>query len=341
LTVDDPGPTLAEKVAFLGSRESFPEHTTRVQIVETHMSFVFLTDEHAYKLKKPVRFKLLNLATLEDRKRNCEAELAGNRRLAPGVYLGAVPLGMSESGGLVFDRGSRIVDWLVKMRRLPAERMLDHLISRGRVHPADVRRVAETLAAFYRQAARSGMGEEEYGRRFVEDIEEIGRELGALSPIPKARIQAVRDSLLGFVAHPSRTLGARARESRIVDAHGDLRPEHVCLLEQPVVIDFLEFAASLRLLDPADELSFLAVECEIAGGPAFIEPVLFETYSELTGDRPAPALRRFYQAYRAFLRAKITIWHLTDPVIADPEKWISRTGGYLRAAERILHGIPP
>lgn len=334
---DRPWPSLADKVAFLERRESYPEPTTGVEAIQTHMSWVFLTDGFAYKLKKPVRFKLLNLGTLEDRRRNCETEVAWNKRLAPDVYLGVVPLGLDENGRLVLGGGARVVDWLVKMRRLPAERMLDRLIAGGKVDPSDLRRAAETLAAFYRSAPRARLGEEEYRVRFVRDVEEIGRELEDLSPIPKSRIDAVSAELLGFTGGRADLLRARVREGRIVEAHGDLRPEHVCLLSQPVVIDCLEFAPDLRTLDPADELGFLSVECEVASGPSFIEGILFETYSELTLDRPPRPLVRFYKAFRAFLRAKITIWHLRDPEVKDVSRWIHRTNRYIEAAERLVH----
>jgi aminoglycoside phosphotransferase family enzyme len=301
------------------------------------MSWVFLTDHYAYKLKKPVRFKLLNLATLEDRKRNCEAEVAWNRRLAPEVYLGIVPLGMDQKGRLVLGSETGVVDWLVKMHRLPAERMLDRVIAAGNLEQADLRRVAETLAAFYRRATRADLSEEQYRLRFVRDIEEIGRELEEISPIARDRIDAISTGLHSFVRLRAGLLDARVREGRIVEAHGDLRPEHVCLLPQPVVIDCLEFDPELRLLDPADELSFLTIECELAGGPPFIEGVLFSTYGERASDWPPRPLVLFYKAFRAFLRAKISIWHLKDREVKDPGKWISRTRDYVEVAERNLH----
>jgi aminoglycoside phosphotransferase family enzyme len=301
------------------------------------MSWVFLTDRYAYKLKKPVRFKLLNLATLEDRRKNCEAEVAWNRRLAPEVYLGVVPLGTDENGRLALGTGTGIVDWLVKMRRLPAERMLDRVIAAGKVDPSDLRRVAETLAGFYLRAARADLTEEEYRLRFVREIEEIRRELEEISPIARDRIEAISRGLESFVRLRADLLDARVRDGRIVEAHGDLRPEHVCLLPRPVVIDCLEFDPDLRLLDPADELSFLTIECELAGGPPFIEEVLFGTYGELASDWPPRSLVLFYEAFRAFLRAKISIWHLKDREVKDPGKWISRTRNYVETAERKLH----
>jgi aminoglycoside phosphotransferase family enzyme len=214
--------------------------------------------------------------------------------------------------------------------------MLDHLIASGKVEPSDLRRVAETLADFYQRAPWGNVGEEEYRTRFVQDVAEIREELEELSSISRARIEDVSGELLAFIDRRADLLDARVRERKVVEAHGDLRPEHVCLLSPPVVIDCLEFSPELRLLDPADELSFLTVECELAGGPAFIEEVLFGTYGERTSDRPPRALLKFYKTFRAFLRAKISIWHLKDREVKDPEKWIAKTDRYLSKAEHIL-----
>jgi aminoglycoside phosphotransferase family enzyme len=329
---------LAEKVEFLRRPESYSEATTGVEAVETHMSWVFLTDEHAYKLKKPIRFELLNLLTLEDRRRNCDAELRCNRRLAPDVYLAVVPLGLDEKGRLALGSTEKVVDWLVKMRRLPSRRMLDYLISRGEVQRVDVVSVAERLAAFYRRAPRAHIEAKEYRARFIRDIAEIVREVSALSPIPKSRIAGVSEKLLRFVEHRADLLEERVREGKVVEAHGDLRPEHVCLLPQPVIIDCLEFEPLLRVLDPADELSFLSLECELLGGPAFIEELLFELYSDRMGDPLPRALVGFYKAFRAFLRAKMAIWHLKDQDVKNTEKWTSKSERYLEAAERLASG---
>lgn len=331
---------LAQKVAFLRRAESYPDPTTRVEAIETHMSWVFLTDDSVYKLKKPARLALLNLVTLESRRRNCAAEVSWNRRLAPGVYLGVVPLGVNEKGSFVLGAGADVVDWLVKMRRLPAERMLDRAIATGALERVDVERVAETLAAFYQRAPSVGIGADEYRRRLLGDVRDVVRELVELSPICESRVQSVSRALAGFLRRDEGLLDERVRRGSIVEGHGDLRPEHVCLLASPVVIDCVEFSEELRTVDPADELSFLVIECELLGGRPFIEEILFDTYARATGDVPGRPLVWFYKTYRAFLRAKLTIWHLRDPNVKDPRKWIERAERYVSLAERLVSEWP-
>ena len=333
---EDSHSLLTEKVDFLRQPGSYPEETSRVDVIETHMSFVFLIDRYVYKLKKPIRFKLLNLVTLEDRRRNCEAEVRLNRRLAPDVYLGVVPLGRDERGALLLGSEASVSDWLVKMKRLPAARMLDAVIEAGKLRRDDVERLARVLVAFYGRARPVDIEPPEYRARYSRNIEDATGELGELSSMPRRRIEAVAKALLDFVTERGAGLDARARGRRIVDGHGDLRPEHVCLLPEPAVIDCVEFSVELRSLDPLEELGFLSAECRQMGGPSFIEPVLLDIYARETGDEAPRELVRFYESFRMFLRAQTAIWHLRDPGVKDRAKWEAKAEQYLSAAEELL-----
>ena len=123
----------------------------------------------------------------------------------------------------------------------------------------------------------------------------------------------------------------RARTGRIVEGHGDLRPEHICLLPEPQIIDCLEFSRDFRILDPADELAFLALECERLGAPG-LKRTIFDAYTEFSGDAPPATLVHFYQSYRACMRAKIALWHLKEPALRDSRIWPAQARDYLRLA---------
>ena len=325
-------PVLAVKVAFLEQPRSYPEPTRRVDTVETHMSWVFLTDRHAWKLKKPVRQSYLDFSTEAARRLYCAEEVRLNRRLTRDVYLEAVPLSRGADERLRLGPDGTVVDWLVKMRRLPADRMLDRLIRAGTVRTEDVRSVVGELCRFYSGCAPVPMTPTEYRARFAEGIADNLRELSAPEfGLPAAMIEPVSASQRDFLASSADLFDARVRAGRIVEAHGDLRPEHVCLEPRPQIIDCLEFSRDFRLLDPADELGFLALECERLGAP-WIRQTVFATYTGLSGDAPPDALVHFYQSYRACMRAKIAIWHLKDPALADPAKWPVQARDYLRLA---------
>ncbi len=163
---------------FLAEPRNYPEPTGRVDTIETHMSWVFLTDRHAWKLKKPVRQSYLDFSTEAARRHYCAEELRLNRRLTEDVYLETVPLTVDADGKLRLGPGGAVVDWLVKMRRLPAERMLDRMIRAGSVQADDVRRIVGTLCRFYRDCAPVAMGESEYRERFAAGIADNLMELG-------------------------------------------------------------------------------------------------------------------------------------------------------------------
>ena len=327
--------TLREKVAHLSRPESYPGKNAAVEVVQTHMSCVFLTDTYAWKLKKPVRHDFLDFSTLEARRADCEEELRLNRRLARDVYLAIVPLAVTPEGAMRVGGDGEVVEWLVKMRRLPAQLMLDHAIRHGNVAPHNVRRFALVLGDFYRHAEPVAMDAAQYRQRFERDIR--ANHLGLSAPeysISLDLVQSITARQLAVLEQEASLLDGRVTQRRIVEGHGDLRPEHVCLEPEPLVIDCLEFNRDWRVLDPADELAYLSMECEVAGAP-WIGEVAFETYREATGDDPPLALVRFYKAYRASVRAKLSAWHLKDhPDPADQGKWIARARRYLELADR-------
>lgn len=327
-------PSLADKVTFLKQPGHYPEPTRRVEAVETHMSWVFLTDAFAYKLKKPVRYDYLDFSTLEARRFDCEAELRLNRRLAKAVYLAVVPLTQAADGRLSLHGEGRPAEWLVKMRRLPAERMLDSLIRQRQVTADSIRGLARRLAAFYAGSAPEPMRAEAYRQRLAGKIAECLRELSRPEfSLPTDRLARIAQAQSAYLQQHAAQFDERVAQRRIVEGHGDLRPEHVCLLPEPVVIDCLEFKRDFRVLDPLDELGYLALECERLGMPE-IGPWLLAGYQEASGDRwPAPLLH-FYQSYRASLRAELSIWHLRDDGRHPPQKWIRTTHEYLDLAER-------
>jgi len=312
---------------------AYPDQPRQVEVIETHMSWVFLTERHAYKMKKPVRTGYLDFSTLQLRRRDCEEEVRLNRRLAADVYLGVVPLTLEADGGLALQGRGEAVEWLVKMLRLPHEHMLDYRIATGTVEPAEVETFTKVLVAFYQQAEPVAMTAAAYRQRYLRDIEANHRALQAVAALPAAQLASIRTALLQWLARSPATLEARAEQDRIIEAHGDLRPEHVCLLDPPVFIDCLEFKREFRLLDPVEELAFLALECESAGA-GFIGDIVFQTFCDLTGEQPAADLVAFYKAWRAQLRARLSASHLEDhPPRGTIRKWIDKTRAYLDLAD--------
>lgn len=275
--------------------------------IETHISWVFLTDRFAYKLKKPICFEFLDFSAPALRRQSCEDEVRLNRRLAQDVYLDVVPITIDAQGSLCLDGESTPIDWIVQMRRLPADRSLDRLIEAGTVSPDEFDRLAILLSEFFAHAAPVSLPPHEFRcgseRHVLANANELAREEHNLDQV---QVQRICGAHLRLLRLRPELLDTRLRDGRVIEGHGDLRPEHVYLENgQAVVIDCLEFSRELRTLDMADELSFLAMECDRLGAEA-IGRRLIEVYQDRTGDRPPAALLAFYKSYRACVRAKVT-----------------------------------
>jgi len=306
-----------------------------VETIETHMSWVFMVGEHVVKLKKPVRYPFLDFSTPAAREACCREEVRLNSRLAPGVYRGVMAL-QSRAGRLEVvpeaeaDAQAATIDWLVWMRRLPRERMLDRSIASGHVTTQDIDALAAVLIAFYRGVAVVELGADRYVERFERE-QALQRELLLRPGFALDAAAVALDRFDMALQRHGAALAARAAQRRIVDGHGDLRPEHVCLLRPPVVIDCLEFNAALRQVDPLDELAFLGLECELAGA-AWIGPRLVAMYGAALDDVPDAALLHLYTACRALLRARLSVAHLLEPQPRTPERWLPLARRYVERA---------
>lgn len=325
--------TLESKVAFLRQPGSFAEGAGRIEAIETHMSWVFLTDAHAYKLKKPVRQDLFDFRSLDARRHYCEEELRLNRRLAAEVYVELVPLSIDALGHLRLGRHGIVVDWLVKMLRLPRRDMLDYALRHGGAAPADIARVAARLAAFYRACTPVRLDPAAYRARFRRAIALNLRMLSRpVYRLPAARVAALCRAQHALLEARRDWFDRRARTGKIVEGHGDLRPEHVSLGPPVSIIDCLEFSRALRLVDPVDEVGFLALECERLQAPD-AGALLLRTYGDMTGDLPGAALVHFYQGFRAATRARIAIRHLDEEQFRHSPEWYRRACQYLCLAQ--------
>lgn len=325
---------LRSKVHALRRPGCYAGAVARVEAVETHMSWVFLTEAHAYKMKKPVRHDGMDFTTLAKRHFYCDEELRLNRRLAPDVYLDVVPLTLERSGGLHVAGAGRAVEWLVKMRRLPAAQMLDALLARGAATPAMMQAVGRRLGAFHRAQPGVEDGAALLRASLARRIGQAGRELAEFVGNP-AQVRALCEALRAALDHFAPAMDERGRAGRIVEGHGDLRPEHVFCGEPLAIIDCLEFSRELRTLDAADEAGFLALECERAGAPA-LGVALLQAWRASAGDDVAPPLVDFYVAVQALVRARLAAAHLRERRYRASPIWLRRTADYLALAQAHL-----
>jgi len=324
--------TLAQKVSYFSNPLSYPHKPAAVEVIETHMSWVFLAGDLVYKFKKPVRLPFLDFTSLDARKTNCAEELRLNKRLAKNTYNRLVPLVQTSSGDLCFDGEGTIVEWLVEMNRLSSDATLEIQIKQGSLNRKDSDAIAQLLAKFY-QTATPQIADGHLYLQHLSTEQAVSRKIltrekfGLADDTTLAIIGAVEDR---FDAVRSE-IEARIQQGFIIEGHGDLRPEHIYLSTPIQIIDCLEFNRSMRILDPYDEVNYLGMECQFIGAE-WIRPVLLETLDAHLNARPSIELMQFYTAFRAVLRARICIAHLLDDQPMTPEIWPKRTRAYLELA---------
>ncbi len=325
-----------EFVQALARPEAYSNAPSRVEVKETHISWVFLADELVFKVKKPVRFDFLDFSTADARHRACLDEVRLNRRLAPGVYLNVVPVTETPGGGFRFGGEGATVDWAVRMRRLPDDRMLSSVIERGDVRPEQIDQLVETLARFSASLSPEPIAAHEYRERYFRLVWDNRRELLAVSHhLSENTIKFIHAIQLQTLFLRADLFDRRVAAGLIKEGHGDLRPEHVCFTDPPVVFDCIEFEKSLRQLDVADDLAFLIEECDYLDS-GWIGDRLIERYEQSTGDAPNE-LWSFYKSYRACVRAKVAAVRaeqLTgarrDQEIEAAVRHLALAGSYLR-----------
>ena len=296
------------------------------------MSWVFISGDRVRKLKKPIRTPFLDFRTLAARESNCRIEVILNRRLASDVYLGVCPLYITCDKHLSTEGPGRIVDWIVSMRRLDEHRMLDQLIEAGAVQPGEIDDLAVVLSRFYAgltpiymsSAHRlQGLSEQLRFDRLVllHERAELSRNV----------VQSICEAIESIIKAPPEWLLLRTQNQKIVEGHGDLRLEHICLSQPPVVIDCLEFDRHLRLVDPFEELAALRMECERFGA-RWIGQRIIENCAHALQDTPHPALLAFHSALKASLRARFALQHLLRSPIPQPDHWLQKASDYITLA---------
>lgn len=296
---------------FLLSPSAYPEKPKQVELKETHISWVYLTDRYVYKQKKPVHFEFLNFSTLERRKQLCEQEVELNRRFSPEVYIDVVPVSVT-TGGYQLKRGANVVEWLVRMKKLDESKTLENLIHSDQLTSAHIKSLSTRLTDFYSAQAPAMLRSHDFLQSLRKHILANRNDLLIGLPELEATIHFVTNAQLRCLSLEADYFVQRVADGRVVDGHGDLRPEHVYFRRgQPAIIDCIEFSTEYRTNDVIDELSFLGMECDRLGNHEVGEAIMSD-YFAASVDDPKPFLAAFYKCYRACVRAKVAALRATQ-----------------------------
>ena len=317
---------LPSTIEALLESHAYPHKPQKIELVQTQMSFIFLTGEYVYKIKKPVNLGYLDYTTLKKRHFFCHQELELNRRLCPSAYLAVVPI-VEANGELRMEGQGKAIEYAVKMRQLPQDRMMDVLLLRGQVTREMVARVAEKLVSFH-QKAETNQRIAVFGRLDAirhncdENFTQTEKYMGLT--IPKAKYERIKGYTDNFINSNASLFDKRVREGRIRDCHGDLHAAHVCftapdLIGGICIYDCIEFNDRFRYSDVASEIAFLAMDLD-RYQQAGLSRHLVNTYVGLSHDEELLKLLNFYKCYRAYVRGKVESFKLDDPYIPEEEK---------------------
>jgi len=337
--------TSSQLVASLQDPKCYSHPVSQVTVVETHISWVLLTGQYVYKIKKPVLFSFVDFSTLEKRRWFCEEEVRLNRRLAPQLYLRVVSITGSPSDPRMEGDGSPF-EWAVKMKQFPPDQEFHHLLENGNLHDSVVGQLAIDIGTFHgriepvRDPLSYGEPDRVWGP-IAECFEEI-----PLAALP-ARIQFCMKEIEEWTNQEWKrlrpTLRERKSEGQIRECHGDLHLGNIALFDGRIcVFDALEFKPGLRWIDVISEVAFLVMDLE-SRDRVDLAYWFLNCYLEVTGDYAGMSVFRLYEVYRALVRAKVAGLRLAQvepggPVREDILKEIIR---YVELAHRLMRPAPP
>jgi len=312
---------LPEMVQALLDPGAYPTPPKKIELMQTQMSFVFLAASYVYKVKKPVNLGYLDYTTLEKRLFFCQREVELNQRLCPDAYLGVVPI-TRDKGNISLGGRGEVIEYAVKMRYLPQEKMMNVLLSKNQVSPEIVKGVAKKLAEFHRKAETSPAISQFGSLKAIkvnteENFSQTEKYIGRT--ISSEQFQRIRDYTNDFVKTNASLFQRRIGGGRIRDCHGDLHAAHVCFDKDIYIYDCIEFNDRFRYCDVASEVAFLAMDLDHYER-ADLSKVFVDSYVAESGDKELSKLLSFYKCYRAYVRGKVEGFKSDDRHISEEER---------------------
>ena len=315
-----------QQLASLMNTSAYPERTNAVSCIQTHVSWIFLTDSHAYKIKKPVNFGFLDFSTTDRRHFFCDEEVRLNRRLSPEMYEAVVAVRETPDGA-AFHGSGRIIDYAVRMKRLPEDRILSRMIAEGCAGADEIRQVAEAVARFH-IAAPTSPAVADYGRteqiqfNWQENFDQTAPFIG--ETISRSAFDRIRGWVDSFLDRNRQLFEDRVVQGFVRECDGDLHLDNICLDEGRIqIFDCIEFNERFRCCDTAADMAFLLMDLDYHGRTDLADAAQ-KTYCALTGDTGATKLFTFYRMYRAFVRGKVESFQIADSGISIEQRSSAR-----------------
>ncbi len=300
--------------------QTYPEETGKIDLIQTHISFVFITKNFVYKVKKPVNFGFLDFSTLEKRRFYCEKELQLNRRLCPDIYLEVVPINKSQA--LKIKGAGEPVEYALKMKRLPQERIMTQLLQEGKVDKKTIDELAAIVAQFHSEAQTNAQITEFGGLKTVkinwdENFAQTTKYIG--QTLSKTDYDFIQTTINSFMTNNKALFESRMADKRVRDCHGDLHSGNIFVTDKICIFDAIEFNDRFRYSDVASDVAFLAMDLDYQNRSDLSDHFISQ-YIACSKDAPLRQLLPFYKCYRAYVRGKVISFRLDDTNIKTDDK---------------------
>ena len=317
-------PTVQKQVVeALMKPEAYDEEPGQIELIQTHISFVFLTRNFVYKVKKAVDLGFLDFTTLERRRFSCEKELELNRRLCGDMYLEVVPI--NRSNVIKIKGEGETVEYAVKMKRMPQETMMNKLLEENKVSRKIIDRIAKIIAEFHSKAETNrrisefgslAIIETNWEENFEQTREFVGK------TISLENFGLIRERIDGFMKGNVSFFRKRMAEGRVRDCHGDVHSGNIFVTDRIYIFDAIEFNDRIRYSDVAADIAFLAMDLDFKERTD-LSNFFVGRYVTYSGDQELTKLLPFYKCYRAYVRGKVVSFKLKDPSVGDEEKSVA------------------
>jgi uncharacterized protein len=309
-----------EIVGALMKPETYDEPPGKIELVQTHISYVFLTKNFVYKVKKAVNFGFLNFETLEKRHFYCEKELQLNRRLCEDMYLEVVSINKSDA--IRIKGRGETVEYALKMKRMPQEKIMTKLLEENQVDSKLVDKIAKLIAEFHSKAETNQQISEFGSLKIIKtnwDENFVQTQNVVDKTISKTDFELIREKIVSFMEMNKILFEKRSAEGKVKDCHGDIHSGNIFITDRIYIFDAIEFNERFRYSDVAADMAFLAMDLDFKGRTDLSE-FFVERYVAYSGDKELMKLLPFYKCYRAYVRGKVVGFRLNDPNIGKEEK---------------------
>jgi uncharacterized protein len=335
-------PNLPPLIVAMMRPDFYPHAPENVELRQTHISYVLIAEPYVYKIKKAIKFPFVDYSSRTRRRHFCEEEVRLNRRLAPHTYIGVVGISAHDTFKLA-DSSDSAEEFAVVMNRLPEHRMLNSLLTTGRVAKTDMTAIAQKLAAFHKQADRSKAAQYGSVQAIMDNVRANFRDTRRFvgDSITPSCFDTIKAYSFAFAESHQRLIAQRSGDGWVCEGHGDLRAEHICFISDTEIFDCIEFDEALRYGDVAAETAFLSMDLDFLGHPTLSRT--FEiAYGSATGDTELLTLLPFYKCYRAYVRGKVESLKSAEEDLSELERRRARLKAtqYFYLSERYAKGPP-